>query len=70
MKNKDDDYEVKIADFGVVRELNKTGSLGQTFTGTATYMSPERIQHDSHGFASDIWSLGMVRLGGSSNDLC
>lgn len=53
---------VKIADFGVVRELNKTDSFGQTFTGTTTYMSPERIQHNAHGCPSDIWSLGMVRL--------
>ena len=51
---------VKISDFGVVRELNQTGSFAQTFTGTVTYMSPERIQDRGHGFPSDIWSLGMV----------
>lgn len=51
---------VKISDFGLVRELNETGSFAQTFTGTVTYMSPERIQDIGHGCPSDIWSLGMV----------
>ncbi|CAM9656210.1 unnamed protein product, partial [Ectocarpus sp. 12 AP-2014] len=57
----DSQGRVKISDFGVVRELNQTGSFGQTFTGTATYMSPERIKDSGHGCPSDIWSLGMVR---------
>lgn len=52
---------VKISDFGLVRELTKTGSFAKTFTGTVTYMSPERIEDSGHGFPSDIWSLGMVR---------
>lgn len=51
---------VKISDFGVVRELNQTGSLAKTFTGTLTYMSPERITETNYSYASDIWSLGMV----------
>lgn len=57
----DSQGRVKISDFGVVRELNQTGSFGQTFTGTVTYMSPERIKDSGHGCPSDIWSLGMVR---------
>lgn len=51
---------VKISDFGLVRELTKTGSVAKTFTGTVTYMSPERIEDSGHSFPSDIWSLGMV----------
>lgn len=53
---------VKISDFGLVRELTKTGSFAKTFTGTVTYMSPERIEDSGHGFPSDIWSLGMVSV--------
>lgn len=52
---------VKIADFGVVREFNRTGSLAKTFTGTLTYMSPERIKDSNYSYPSDVWSLGMVR---------
>ncbi|CAM9159342.1 unnamed protein product, partial [Laminaria digitata] len=51
---------VKISDFGVVRQLNETGSFAQTFTGTVTYMSPERIKDSDHSYPSDVWSLGMV----------
>lgn len=51
---------VKISDFGVVRQLNQTGSLAQTFTGTLAYMSPERIKDLDYSYPSDVWSLGMV----------
>lgn len=51
---------VKISDFGVVREFNQTTSVAQTFTGTLTYMSPERIMESDYSYPSDVWSLGMV----------
>lgn len=35
---------VKIADFGVSRNLTGTSDLSKTFVGTVGYMSPERIQ--------------------------
>ncbi|CAM9163195.1 unnamed protein product, partial [Phaeothamnion confervicola] len=54
------DGRVKISDFGVARELNATASLASTFTGTLTYMSPERISNESYSYPSDIWSLGLV----------
>lgn len=54
---------VKISDFGVVRELNDTGSLAKTFTGTLPYMSPERITQSGYSYPSDIWSLGLVSTG-------
>jgi serine/threonine protein kinase len=55
--------EVKIADFGIVRELGAGGNeVANTFVGTQLYMSPERIAKDSYSFAADIWSLGMTLL--------
>ncbi|KAG5181978.1 kinase-like domain-containing protein, partial [Tribonema minus] len=51
---------IKIGDFGVTRELGATASLASTFTGTLTYMSPERINSESYSYPSDIWSLGLV----------
>ena len=49
----------KIADFGISRSLESSAAFCQTFKGTATYMSPERINSRPYGFASDIWSLGV-----------
>jgi len=52
--------EVKITDFGVCSELAHTCDVANTFTGTAKYMSPERLTARSYTRKSDIWSLGIV----------
>ncbi|KAJ7741374.1 ste7-like protein [Mycena metata] len=49
--------EVKICDFGVSGEL--VNSIADTFVGTSTYMSPERIQGSPYSVKSDVWSLGI-----------
>ncbi|KAJ7017908.1 ste7-like protein [Mycena alexandri] len=49
--------EVKICDFGVSGEL--VNSIADTFVGTSTYMSPERIQGSPYTVKSDVWSLGI-----------
>lgn len=49
--------EVKICDFGVSGEL--INSVADTFVGTSTYMSPERIQGAAYSVKSDVWSLGI-----------
>lgn len=54
--------EVKITDFGVSAILASTSGSANTFVGTYTYMSPERISGNSYGYRSDIWSLGLVML--------
>jgi len=50
---------VKISDFGILADLDRTDDLCSTYVGTAVFMSPERIKGESYGFPSDIWSLGM-----------
>jgi mitogen-activated protein kinase kinase 1 len=52
---------VKLTDLGISRELS-TAVLARTYIGSFRYMSPERIQHEPYGFASDVWSLGLVIL--------
>ncbi|KAK1224040.1 MAP kinase kinase (MEK) [Marasmius sp. AFHP31] len=49
--------EIKICDFGVSGEL--INSIADTFVGTSTYMSPERIQGSPYTVKSDVWSLGI-----------
>jgi len=31
-----------------------------TYTGTLSYMSPERLMNQEYGYPCDIWSLGVV----------
>jgi serine/threonine protein kinase len=38
----DRDGRIKISDFGIARKLEHSISMASTFTGTLTYMSPER----------------------------
>jgi len=52
---------VKIADFGIARELG-TVSLANSFTGTLTFMSPERIAGEDYEYSSDVWSLGLCLI--------
>lgn len=49
---------VKICDFGVSKTL--INSLADTFVGTSTYMSPERIQGGRYTTKGDVWSLGLM----------
>ena len=51
--------DVKISDFGIVRELESTHAQANTFVGTLTYMSPERISGEEYGYSSDMWSFGL-----------
>jgi serine/threonine protein kinase len=50
----------KIADFGMSKELSDTMSAGQTWVGTSSYMSPERVMGINYSFNADIWSLGII----------
>ncbi|KAI8613895.1 kinase-like domain-containing protein [Chytriomyces sp. MP71] len=53
--------QVKIADFGVSKELVNTQA--RTFTGTQGYLAPERIQFgQNYSVVSDIWSLGLTLM--------
>ncbi|KAK6458965.1 Serine/threonine-protein kinase STE7 [Scheffersomyces xylosifermentans] len=54
--------EFKLCDFGVSRELTNSLAMADTFVGTSTYMSPERIQGLNYGVKSDIWSMGLMLL--------
>ena len=51
--------EVKVTDFGISAQLANSIAMCGTFVGTFKFMSPERIQHEPYGYASDIWSLGL-----------
>lgn len=52
--------QIKLCDFGVSSEL--VNSMAETFVGTSTYMSPERISGGQYNVRSDVWSLGITLL--------
>ena len=54
---------VKLSDFGIAKELG-SGTYAQAGTqcGTLAYMAPERVRGGAYGFASDVWSLGLIAL--------
>ncbi|XP_014672551.1 PREDICTED: dual specificity mitogen-activated protein kinase kinase 1-like [Priapulus caudatus] len=50
--------EIKICDFGVSGQL--IDSMANSFVGTRSYMSPERLQGTHYSVQSDIWSIGLA----------
>ena len=53
----DTDGSAKISDFGVSGRLAPVAKC-DSWVGTVTYMSPERISGEAYAFDSDVWSLG------------
>ena len=51
---------LKIADFGISRVLERTGSLAKTVIGTPFYISPELCNGQPYSTSCDIWALGCV----------
>ena len=56
------DGSVKIGDFGVSGRLADSVAKCDSWVGTVTYMSPERISGEAYAFDSDVWSLGLALL--------
>ena len=53
---------VKISDFGTSSQVEGTQAVAQTFVGTVTYMSLERLQGKPYTSSCDIWSLGVSAM--------
>ena len=51
---------VKVADFGLAREVDNLQA--ETFAGTTTYMSPERLKGEPYSSAADVWGVGLSLL--------
>ena len=66
----DDNYNVKVIDFGDARHVNEPldeeedafggGQRRDTFVGTVNYMSPEVINDEPQTLACDTWAMGNI----------
>lgn len=60
----DDDFEVRITDFGLAKQLDQHYSLTETgqILGSINYMPPEQAEarHELMGPASDVYSIGVI----------
>eukprot|EP01031_Cornospumella_fuschlensis_P025836 gene25836-31202_t len=56
----DADQNIKMADFGLAKELSSESKLAMTNVGTPFYMAPEIVNEKSYDEKSDIWSLGCL----------
>lgn len=54
--------QVKLADFGFAREVDRNNRRRSAVIGTPYYMAPEVITGSKYDFKIDIWSLGMLAL--------
>ena len=61
-EDKTRDYRVKVTDFGIAKAAAEATAITQDsmMLGTVHYLSPEQASGGEVGFASDLYSLGVV----------
>jgi len=59
LKSKDNNAEIKVADFGFARRVHTPQSLTNR-CGTPTYVAPEILKNIPHDTRADMWSVGVV----------
>ena len=54
------DGYIKLTDFGLSKENISGSKDAKSLCGTAEYLSPEILQRQGHGKATDWWSFGAI----------
>lgn len=52
-------HQIKLIDFGLARRFNPEDPCRVLF-GTPEFIAPEIINYEPIGFASDMWSVGVI----------
>lgn len=58
--SKDDDFVIKITDFGLAKFRLNANATMHTACGTPGYVAPEVLQNEAYGPEVDVWSLGVI----------
>lgn len=53
---------VKLADFGVSGQTETSTDCLNSWVGTMSYMSPERLKGSQYYNDTDLWSLGIILI--------
>ena len=53
------DGHIKLSDFGLAKDQIGHGGKTRTMCGTARYLAPEIVEHNSYGTEVDLWALGV-----------
>ncbi|THH00796.1 hypothetical protein EW026_g1788 [Hermanssonia centrifuga] len=56
----DDDFRLKLTDFGTGKVLTAGAERSKTWVGTAQYISPELLEVSETSKSSDLWALGCI----------
>jgi serine/threonine protein kinase len=60
MSSRDNDADVKLADFGLSTIASNDSMMLKTSCGTLTYCAPEILRGETYGKAVDMWSIGVI----------
>lgn len=55
-----DNFVVKIGDFGLAAHIEFDGQRKRTLCGTPNYIAPEILNKNGHSFEVDVWSTGCI----------
>lgn len=56
----DEDFKVRIGDFGIAKVLGQKTRFAQSMIGTPYYISPEMLNGEPYDHKNDVWALGCL----------
>ena len=60
LTSRDDDFNIKIGDFGFAKRVDYAGDGLSTACGTPGYVAPEILHGNKYGKGVDVWSIGII----------
>jgi len=55
-----DNFDVKVADMGLSKVLERGVRQNLTYCGTPLYMAPEMLRKEQYSYPVDLWSIGCM----------